>query len=87
MRKLTEADLDRAQAWREQPLQNAEQASSGWPMGMPPGPVTLPGTGRTVYWTGRVAIGLRHQPSRSYETPVPHSTLWLQELLLGGAKQ
>lgn len=29
------------------------------------GPVALPGTGRTVWWTGRVAIGLRHeQPVR-----------------------
>lgn len=27
------------------------------------GPVTLPGSGRLVYWTGRVAIGLRHQPT------------------------
>jgi hypothetical protein len=60
--------------------------ASDWPLGVPMpqqrGPVTLPGTGRTVYWTGRVAIGLRHQPSRSYETPVPHSTLWVQELML-----
>jgi hypothetical protein len=28
------------------------------------GPVMLPGTGRVVYWTGRVAIGLRHNPLR-----------------------
>jgi hypothetical protein len=45
------------------------------------GPVTLPGNGRTVYWTGRVAIGLRHQ------TPPPpagmgQSALWIQDLLL-----
>jgi hypothetical protein len=57
---------------------------SGWPLGFPPeqrGPVSLP-TGRTVFWTGRVAIGLRHQPTRNYETPVPASALWVQELLL-----
>jgi len=26
------------------------------------GPVALPGTGRIVYWTGRIAIGLRYAP-------------------------
>jgi len=26
------------------------------------GPVALPGTGRMVYWTGRIAIGLRYAP-------------------------
>lgn len=48
------------------------------------GPVVLPGTGRLVYWTGRVAIGLRHEPDRRFE-PVSQSALWLQELML--AKQ
>ena len=28
------------------------------------GPFVIPGTGRMVWWTGRVAIGLRHQPAR-----------------------
>jgi hypothetical protein len=35
----------------------------GW---VPPGyvgPVALPGTGRIVFWTGRIAIGLRYAPS------------------------
>lgn len=45
------------------------------------GPVTLPGNGRTVWWTGRVAIGLRHQAP-----PPPagtsQSALWIQDLLL-----
>ena len=27
------------------------------------GPIALPGTGRIVYWTGRIAIGLRYAPS------------------------
>ena len=31
------------------------------------GPVALPGTGRVVYWTGRVAIGLRYEPPRRAE--------------------
>jgi hypothetical protein len=55
------------------------------PVEIPPGhigPVVLPGTGRLVYWTGRVAIGLRHQPSPRAEA-VPQSALWVQELMLG----
>lgn len=27
------------------------------------GPVALPGTGRVVWWTGRIAIGLRYAPN------------------------
>lgn len=56
------------------------------PVDIPPGhigPVVLPGTGRTVYWTGRVAIGLRHQPAPQRQQPVPQSALWVQELMLG----
>lgn len=60
--------------------------ASTWPLGFPmpkqPGPVTFPGTGRTVWWTGRVAIGLRHQPAPNYHAPVPCSALWVQELFL-----
>ena len=26
------------------------------------GPVALPGTGRMIFWTGRIAIGLRYEP-------------------------
>jgi hypothetical protein len=54
------------------------------PVEIPPGhigPVVLPGSGRLVYWTGRVAIGLRHQPSLRGDA-VPHSTLWVQDLML-----
>jgi len=32
------------------------------------GPVALPGTGRIVFWTGRIAIGLRYAPA----PPVSH---------------
>ncbi|KAB2870387.1 MAG: hypothetical protein IT503_09165 [Burkholderiaceae bacterium] len=46
------------------------------------GPVALPGTGRVVWWTGRVAIGLRHEPSGS-AARVSSSALWIQALLLG----
>ena len=52
------------------------------PVLIPPGhvgPVALPGTGRMVWWTGRVAIGLRHQPPRPCETS--RSELWLQNLM------
>jgi hypothetical protein len=55
------------------------------PVEIPPGhigPVVLPGSGRLVYWTGRVAIGLRHErPPRVDE--VPQSALWVQNLMLG----
>ncbi|HEX7637622.1 MAG TPA: hypothetical protein VF457_04430 [Burkholderiaceae bacterium] len=32
------------------------------------GPVALPGTGRIVYWTGRIAIGLRYAPNAPRQT-------------------
>jgi hypothetical protein len=54
------------------------------PVRIPPGhigPVVLPGTGRMVWWTGRVAIGLRHQPTRSFG-PITQSAVWVQNLLL-----
>ena len=56
---------------------------------MPPGHVgefVIPGTGRLVWWTGRVAIGLLHQPQRYFE-PVSKSSLWLQELMLGSSRK
>jgi hypothetical protein len=45
------------------------------------GPLTLPGNNRTVYWTGRVAIGLRHQAPQFSAVP-GQSALWIQDLLL-----
>jgi hypothetical protein len=45
------------------------------------GPVELPGTGRMVWWTGRVAIGLRHQPTQQFG-PITQSALWVQNLML-----
>lgn len=54
------------------------------PVPVPPayvGPVMLPGTGRMVWWTGRVAIGLRHEAPRHYEM-TSSSALWLQDLML-----
>ncbi|MES2960362.1 MAG: hypothetical protein V4792_19400 [Pseudomonadota bacterium] len=45
------------------------------------GPVVLPGTGRMVWWTGRVAIGLRHQPTRNFG-PITQSAMWIQSVLL-----
>jgi hypothetical protein len=44
------------------------------------GPVTLPGSGRQVWWTGRVAIGLRHEPS-SFLRDVPDPALCVQVLM------
>jgi hypothetical protein len=45
------------------------------------GPVLLSDTGRTVWWTGRVAIGLRYEPPRDRE-PTGQSALWIQDVLL-----
>ena len=45
------------------------------------GPVLLSGTGRTVWWTGRIAIGLRYEPPRHLESH-GQSALWLQGILL-----
>ena len=62
---------------------NTNDAAS--PVPSPPGHVgefVIPGTGKRVWWTGRVAIGLRHQPHRCFE-PMTQSSLWLQELMLG----
>ena len=50
------------------------------------GEVVLPGTGRVVWWTGRVSIGLRYQPRQHFE-PVAHSAHWIQELMLGKSQQ
>lgn len=37
------------------------------------GPVALPGTGRIVFWTGRIAIGLRYAPeSHARDDLSPH---------------
>jgi hypothetical protein len=45
------------------------------------GPVLLSATGRTVWWTGRVAIGLRYEPRRPSEAP-GRSAEWIQRVLL-----
>ncbi len=60
-------------------------SSSAPPEKMPAGYVgefVIPGTGRHVWWTGRVAIGLLHQPERYFE-PVTRSSLWIQDLMIG----
>ncbi len=44
-------------------------------------PWCFPGTGRMVWWTGRVAIGLRHEAPRRSEA-MSRSALWLQDLML-----
>lgn len=46
------------------------------------GPLSLPGTQREIWWTGRVAIGLRYERSKALE-PLSQSAMWVQELLLG----
>ncbi len=57
-----------------------DHSSSAPPVTIPPGHVgefVIPGTGRRVWWTGRVAIGLLHQPERHVE-----SSAWIQTLML-----
>lgn len=45
------------------------------------GPLTLPGTQREIWWTGRVAIGLRFE--RQHTTgSAGQSAEWVQQLLL-----
>jgi len=46
------------------------------------GPVVLPGSGRMIWWTGRVAIGLRHESAHDYDMP-SQSALWVQDLMIG----
>jgi hypothetical protein len=45
------------------------------------GPVLLSDTGRTVWWTGRVAIGLRYQAPRRVDAS-SQSALWIQDVML-----
>ena len=67
-------------------VQTAIHLNSALPLvGIPPGnvgPVVLPGSGRMIWWTGRVAIGLRHESGRRHEMP-SHSALWVQNLMIG----
>ena len=46
------------------------------------GPYVLPGSGRLVYWTGRVAIGLRHERRIDPDQPMSRSALWVQQAML-----
>ncbi len=58
--------------------------SAAPPIAIPPGHVgeiMLPGTGRMIWWTGRVAIGLRHEPAQRFDATT-ESALWLQDLML-----
>lgn len=45
------------------------------------GPYWLAGSGRLVWWTGRVAIGLRHEV-RSHDEAQAQSARWVQRLYL-----
>lgn len=68
------------------PMPMQRQDPDALPVAIPEGhigPVILPGTGRMIWWTGRVAIGLRHEPDRRYDA-VSQSALWVQNLMLGG---
>jgi hypothetical protein len=61
-----------------------DHSSSAPPVTIPPGHVgefVIPGTGKRVWWTGRVAIGLLHQPEQYFESTA-QSSLWIQKLML-----
>ena len=47
------------------------------------GPLVLPGSGRLVYWTGRVAIGLRHERRADADAAMSQSALWVQNVMIG----
>ena len=64
-----------------------DRSSSPVPVRVPDGHVgeyVLPGTGRLVWWTGRVAIGLRYQPRPHFE-PASQSAHWIQKVMLAKA--
>jgi len=64
-----------------QAIQHAAHASSlDIPRGHV-GPYWLPGTGRLIWWTGRVAIGLRHEGLQRSET-ISTSEEWIQRLMI-----
>jgi hypothetical protein len=66
-----------------------EHSASAPPVTIPPGHVgefVIPGTGRRVWWTGRVAIGLLHQPER-HDEPTAQSSLWIQSLMLRSSEE
>ena len=70
-------------------LQRAIQRSdASRPAGIPPayiGLATLPGTGRVVYWTGKVAVGLRYEnPARA---DIGQHAERIQAALLGKARR
>jgi hypothetical protein len=61
-----------------------ELSSAQPPVPIPRGHIgefVIPGTGKLVWWTGRVAIGLRHHPVRCSE-PLAESSLWIQKMML-----
>lgn len=63
---------------------NIFHSSGTPPVAIPRGHVgefVIPGTGKRVWWTGRVAIGLRYQPQRCLE-PSSASAQWIQSLML-----
>ena len=76
----------KSRAARPAPAKRRSSLNSALPLVEIPsghiGPVVLPGSGRTIWWTGRVAIGLRHESGRHHEMP-SQSALWVQNLMIG----
>jgi hypothetical protein len=82
MTTLTRTDATRSTSGASAAILSSalEQPPVALPQGYV-GPAWLPGTGRMIFWTGRVAIGLRHAAP-------PHAMLhtssadWVQSLML-----
>jgi hypothetical protein len=77
--------FDQSESSTQSSPRGIDHSLSAPPVAIPPGhvgPFVIPGTGRMVWWTGRVAIGLRHQPERYFE-PLGQSSLWIQRLMIG----
>ncbi len=73
---------------RERPVA-IDHSASAPPIAIPRdhvGEFVIPGTGRRIWWTGRVAIGLRYQPQRCME-PLASSSRWIQDLMIGRSRR
>lgn len=67
------------------PHHGIDHNASAPPVAIPAGHVgefVFPETGRRVWWTGRVAIGLLHDTERRVDS-TSQSALWIQQLMLG----
>jgi hypothetical protein len=77
---ITTIAANDAPSTRPSAFVNDEALGMNLPVGLK-GPIQLSQTGRTVWWTGRVAIGLRFKPTRHGDS-MGQSALLLQDMML-----